>query len=62
VQSRQSSICDVTHQRRVKHIDVEVQNIELVDPATDLVQHDHVVGQRIPHGRIEAQRYFAAAH
>ena len=38
------------------------KNVELVDPATNFVQHDHVVRQRIEHRRIEAQRYVTAAH
>ena len=37
VQSCQSPICDVPHQRSVKHIDMEVQNIELVDSPANIV-------------------------
>ena len=61
VERRQGPIGNVPHQRSVKQVDVEVQHVELVDPAADLVQHDHVVRQRIAYRRIEAQRYVAAA-
>ena len=61
MQRRQGPIGKVPHQRSVNQVDVEVQHVELVDPAADLVQHDHVVRQRIAHRRIEAQRYVAAA-
>ena len=54
VQSRQRPIRDVTHQRCVKHVDMEVQNIKFIDPAANFVEHDHMVGQRIPHRRIES--------
>jgi hypothetical protein len=50
------------HQRSVNDIDVEVKNVELVDPAADFVQHHDVVWQRVVHRRIEAQRHIAAAH
>jgi hypothetical protein len=39
----------------MKDVDVEVQYIELISPPADFVQHDHVIGQGIPHRRIEAQ-------
>ena len=41
---------------------MEVENIELIDPAADFVQHDHVIGQSIPHRRIEAQGHIAATN
>ena len=41
---------------------MEVENIELIDPAADLVQHDHVIRQSIPHRRIEAQGHIAATN
>ena len=62
MQRRQSPIGEIVDQRGVNYIDVEVKNVELVDPAADLVQHDHVVRQRIAHCRIEAQRCVTAAH
>jgi len=61
VQSCQGPIRDVMDVQRVNHIDAEMQNTELIDHAANLVQHDHVVGQGNPHGRIEAQCDFAPA-
>jgi hypothetical protein len=61
VERRQSPIGKVPDQRSVKQVDVKVQHIELVDPPADLVQHNHVVRQRIAHRRIEAQRHVTAA-
>jgi hypothetical protein len=41
---------------------VEVQNIELIDPPANVVQHDHVVGQTVPHGTVETHCHLATAH
>jgi hypothetical protein len=46
----------------VEDVDVEVDNIELIDPAADLVQHDHVIGQSVSHRGIKAQGHIAAAN
>jgi hypothetical protein len=62
VQSGQRPLGEAVYQRSVKHIDVKVQDIELVDPTANLLEHDHVVGQSVAHHGIEAQRHFAAGH
>jgi hypothetical protein len=38
----------------MQNIDVEVKNIELVDPLSELLQHDDMVDQRLSDGGIEA--------
>ena len=43
MQRGQSPIGEIVDQRGVNYIDVEVKNVELVDPTADLVQHDYVV-------------------
>ena len=41
-------------------VDVEVDDVELVGLPAHLVEHQHVVGDGVAHGRIEAQRLRAA--
>jgi hypothetical protein len=43
VLSRQGTICDVVDQRRLQDINMEMEDIELVDPLPDLLQHDDMV-------------------
>jgi hypothetical protein len=54
VLGRQSPICEGANERRMQNIDVEVKNIELVDPLSELLQHDDMVDQRLSDGGIEA--------
>src|SRR5262249_26556730 len=44
VKGGQCLLRDFAYQRSMQHIDVKVQDVELVDSAEDLVQHDHVIG------------------
>ena len=46
----------------MKDVDVEVEYIELIGPSADLVQHDHVIGQGIPHRKIQAQGHITATN
>jgi hypothetical protein len=62
MQRCQGPIGEIVNQRRVDYVDVKVKNVELVDPAAHLVQHDYVVRQGIAHDRIEAQCHVTAAH
>ena len=49
-------------QRKVQIVDVEMDDVELRGAPAHAVEHDHVVGQRIPHGGIEPERSFRARH
>ena len=43
-------------QREMKLIDMEVQQVELVGPLADAVEHQHIIGDRIAHVGVEPQR------
>ncbi len=47
---------------KMQVIDVKVNHVEFVRAPVDLIQHDHVVRQRIPAIRIQPQRAFAGSH
>ena len=49
----QSTLRDVANQWGVKDIDMKMQDVEFIDPAANLLKHDHVVGQGVPDGRVE---------
>src|SRR5258705_314722 len=51
----QRSLRDRPNQWEMKMIDVEMQDIELVAPLAHLIEHEHVVRDRITHRRIEPQ-------
>ena len=62
MQGRQRRFRELAHQREMEMINVKMQHVEFGDPAAQLFQHQHMIGQRIEHLRIEAQRLFAARH
>ncbi len=43
-------------QRKLKLVDVEMENVELGRPRSNFVEHEHVIGDRIANGCIQAQR------
>ena len=45
---------DGAKQRKVKLVDMEMQDIELVGVAADTVQHQHMIGDGVTHLGIEA--------
>src|SRR5271156_3334240 len=44
---------------KVQIVDMEVDHVEALRAAIDLIQHDDVVGQRIPAAGVQPQRPFA---
>jgi hypothetical protein len=50
------------NQRGMKDVDVEVEYIELIGLSANLVEHGHVIGQVIPHHRIETQGHVTATN
>ncbi|WP_348240662.1 hypothetical protein, partial [Salmonella enterica] len=51
----QRPVCNVPDQREMQDVKVEVKDIELVGQAADLVQHQDVEGNGIPHVGIQPQ-------
>jgi hypothetical protein len=49
-------------QRKVQIVGVEMQDVELVGALAHLVEHDHLVRNRIAHIRIEPQGASRAGH
>ncbi|MCY1295328.1 hypothetical protein D9M70_446650 [compost metagenome] len=49
-------------QRKVDHVDMEVQHVKAAGTRHDAVQHHHVIRQRIAHARIQAQRHVGARY
>jgi len=60
--SAHSAVYQAAYQRSVQEVDVKMQDIKLVDPLSDLLQHDDVVRQRIADPRVEANSRVAAGH
>jgi hypothetical protein len=52
----------IADQRGMKDVDVEVEYIELIGLSANLVEHGHVIGQVIPHHRIETQGHVTATN
>lgn len=52
---------DVPKNWEMKLVDMKMQNVELVLEFADLVQHQHIVGNRVDHPAIEAQSHGCAA-
>src|SRR5437016_13386840 len=46
---------NATRQREVKIVDMEMNNVELVEPLKDLFQHQDMMGKRV-HGLAQSQR------
>lgn len=46
----------------MQHIDMEVQDVELLRAAADVLEHDDVVRKEVGHVRIEPEGDFAAGH
>jgi len=57
VQRRHRAVRDWPKQRKVKLVDVEMQNVEFVSGFAHPVEHQHVVRDRVTHIRIEPQRH-----
>ncbi len=51
----------VPKQRKVKLVDVEMQDVEILRIAADPVEHEHVVGDRVVDIGVETQRHRRAA-
>ena len=62
VQRGDGAARDRPKQREMKLIDMEVQNVELVGPLADAVEHQHIIGDRIAHVGVEPQRLRDAGH
>src|SRR5271165_247774 len=62
VMSAHSALSQAADQRSVQEVNVKMQDIKLIDPLSDLLQHDDVVRQRIADRRVEANSRVAAWH
>ncbi len=55
MERRNSASCDRPKKREMELIDMEVQDIEVVDPLADAIKHQHVVGDRIADADVKAE-------
>ena len=62
MQCRDGPLGEVTDQRIVQVIDMEMQHVELVGPPPNIVEHDDMVREWVPDRRIEPQRHVRAPH
>ena len=56
VQRGDGAARDRPEQRKLKLIDMEVQNVEVVGALAHAVEHQHVIGNRIDDAGVEPQR------
>jgi len=62
VQRGDSAVRDVTKQGKMELIDVEMQNVKLVGPSANAIEHQHVIRDRVAHVGVETQRNRYARH
>jgi hypothetical protein len=62
VQCGDGAVRDRPEQRKVKLVDVEVEDVELIRHLAHAVEHQHVIRDGIPHVGVEAQRDRHATH
>src|SRR5256885_4997429 len=62
VKSCHRAICHMGKKRKMKQVDVEMQNVELFRELAHSVEHQHVIGDRVADITVEAQCYGGAAH
>jgi hypothetical protein len=62
MQRRQRAAGLIAENGEMELVDVEVQDVELIGHAAHLVEHHHVMGDGIAHGRVEAQRLGRTGH
>ena len=52
----------IAEQREMQIVDVKMEGVEFGRAPAHLVEHDHVIGQRIPHPGIEPERLLRARY
>ena len=62
VKSSHRAICHLGKKRKMKLVDVEMQNVEFFRELTHPVEHQHVIGDRVTDISVEAQCCGRAAH
>ena len=59
---RHGPVPDVTDQREVPLFDMEMKDVELISPATDLIEHDDMIGDMVLDLGIQPKRLLRTAH
>ena len=62
VKSSHRAICHLGKKRKMKLVDVEMQNVEVFRELAYSVEHQHVIGDPIADIAVEAQCHGRAAH
>jgi hypothetical protein len=62
VKSSHRAICHLRKKRKMKLIDVKMQNVELFRELTYPVKHQHVIGDRVTDIAVETQCHGCATH